>query len=201
MVFCSLRVDYSMIWRSDCVSPHILSLPLINQINCPHILTNQMSNFLILPSALLNDGCPHYPSSLDPVVVLHLYVCIILLEYYYLSVLLFFNHACCLTLPSSLHFPIIPITYLHPHDFYFDPIIPLGHQPGSLLHQQCHPFLCKSWCLHTKLPICTLPALRCLHGSRGPEEHAPAAGGSSALRCPAGSLPAGTHCLPTWLPR
>lgn len=84
---------------------------------------------------------------------------------------------------------------------HFGPVIPLGRQPGSLLHHQCHPFLCKSWCLHTKLPICTLPALRCLHGGCGPEEHAPAAGGSTALRRPARPLPAGPHSLSTRFPR
>lgn len=111
-------------------------------------------------------------------------------------------------LPSSgyISLPPFPHLYLHLYDFffcfiYFRPTIPLGHQPGSLLHQQCHPFLCKSWCLHTKLPICTLPALCCLHGSCGPEEHAPAAGGSTALRCPARPLPAGAHSLPTRFPR
>lgn len=145
---------------------------------------------------------PRHPSYLDPVLVLHLYVCIVLLEYCYLSV-------CFFTMPAvqpslllgELPLPCYSHQYVHSHDFYFGPIIPLGHQPGSLLHQQCHPFLYKSWCLHTKLPICTLPALCCLHGSCGPEEHAPAAGGSSALRCPARPLPAGAHRLPTWLPR
>lgn len=145
----------------------------------------------------------YHPSCLNLVTVLHHHVlhhhvCIILLECCYPSVF---------TLPAFQPFrpcgtsTSLSLSYLPSHDFYFGPIIPLGHQPGSLLHQQYHPFLCKSWCLHTKLPICTLPALRCLHGSRGPEEHAPAARGSSALRCPTRSLPAGTHRLPTWLPR
>lgn len=98
--------------------------------------------------------------------------------------------------------PQVSILHVHfMHFFILTPVTPLGHQPGSLLHQQYHPVLCKSRCLHTKLPICTLPALRRLHGSRGPEEHAPAAWGSSALRCPARPLPAGTHCLSAWLPR
>lgn len=80
------------------------------------------------------------------------------------------------------------------------PSVPLGHQPGSLLHQ-CHPFPCQSWCLHTKLPICTLPALCSPHGCCGPQDHAPAARRTPALHHPPWPLPAGPHRLPTYLPR
>lgn len=76
----------------------------------------------------------------------------------------------------------------------------LGHQPGSLLHQ-CHSFPCQSWCLHTKLPICTLPASCSTHGCCGAQDHAPAAWRPSALCHAAWPLPAGAHCLSTDLPR
>lgn len=80
------------------------------------------------------------------------------------------------------------------------PSVPLGHQPGSLFHQ-CHPFPYQSWCLHTKLPICTLPAFCGPHGCRGPQDHAPPARCATTLRRPTRSLPAGPYRLPTWLPR
>lgn len=83
---------------------------------------------------------------------------------------------------------------------WLNPSIPLGHQPGSLFHQ-CHPFPSKSRCLHTKLPICTLPAFCGPYGRRGPQDHAPPARRASTLRRPTRSLPAGPHRLPTWLPR
>lgn len=180
--------------------PHILSLPLINQINSLHIsrhfqISRQIPLFIHRLSWMMDA-----PPSVCLLLICIFSVCIISREYFYLSVF-----AMPVVQPppflGALPLPCHSHQYLHSHDFYFGPIIPLGHQPGSLLHQQCHPFLCKSWCLHTKLPICTLPALRCLHGSRGPEEHAPAAGRSSALRRPAWPLPAGAHRLPTWLPR
>lgn len=194
-------VDYSKNFRIDCIPPHI-SLPLINQIKSLHILRHfQISRPISLFLHWLSSVMNALPSifCLSGGCFASLYV------HYFVRILLYFCFWPCLLFnPSLLEAPPVPChshQYLHSHDFYFGPIIPLGHQPGSLLHQQCHPFLCKSWCLHTKLPICTLPALRCLHGSSGPEEHAPAAWGSSALRCPARPLPAGAHRLPPWLPR
>lgn len=83
--------------------------------------------------------------------------------------------------------------------FCLIPVIPLDHQPGSHL-LQCHYFLSQPRGLHTKLPICTLPALSGVHGCGGPAEHAPADRNSADL-CPARPLPASSHRLPTRLPR
>lgn len=83
--------------------------------------------------------------------------------------------------------------------FCLIPIVPLDHQPGSHL-LQCHYFLSQPRGLHTKLPICTLPALSGVHGCGGPAEHAPADRNSADL-CPARPLPASSHRLPTRLPR
>lgn len=91
-----------------------------------------------------------------------------------------------------------------PHFFFvvcfcLIPVIPLDHQPGSHL-LQCHYFLSQPRSLHTKLPICTLPALSSVHGCGGPAEHALADRNSADL-CPARPLPASSHRLPTRLPR
>lgn len=202
VAFCSLIVNYSKNYSIDCIAPLILSPPpLINQINNAHILTrhvrircpistflHRLSSMMDAPAISVCSWC----ADCFCIFTFLVFLVFVLPSFFALQPL----HLGALPLPCPSH------QSLHSHDFYFGPIIPLGHQPGSLLHhQQCHPFLCKSWCLHTKLPICTLPALSCLHGSRGPEEHAPAAGGSSALRCPTRPFPAGSHRLPTWLPR
>lgn len=79
--------------------------------------------------------------------------------------------------------------------FCLIPITPLG----SHLHQ-CHSFLSQSRSLHTKLPICTLPALSGVHGRSGPAEHAAADGNSPDL-CPARPLPASSHRVSARLPR
>lgn len=79
--------------------------------------------------------------------------------------------------------------------FCLIPIIPLG----SHLHQ-CHSFLSQSRSLHTKLPLCTLPALSGVHGCSGPAEHAPADGDSADL-CPARPLPASSNRVSARLPR
>lgn len=98
---------------------------------------------------------------------------------------------------------LLPPTYPSPSFFCccfcLIPVMPLDHQPGSHL-LQCHYFLSQPRGLHTKLPICTLPAFSGVHGCGGPEEHAPADRNSADL-CPARPLPASPHRLPTRLPR
>lgn len=79
--------------------------------------------------------------------------------------------------------------------FCLIPTTPLG---SHLL--QCHSFLSQSRSLHTKLPICTLPALSGVHGRSGPAEHAAADGNSPDL-CPARPLPASSHRVSARLPR
>lgn len=98
------------------------------------------------------------------------------------------------------HFLMLLFVYLCLSVCWLNPSILSGHQPGYLFHQ-CHPYPSKSRCLHTKLPICTLPAFCGPYGRCGPQDHAPPAWRASTLRCPTGSLPAGPHRLPTWLPR
>lgn len=75
------------------------------------------------------------------------------------------------------------------------PITPLG----SHLHQR-HSSLSQSRGLHTKLPICTLPALSGIDGRGGPAERAPADRDSPDLR-PARPLPASSHRVSARLPR
>lgn len=193
---CSLLVDYvqNLI---DCLYPHIIFLLPVN--HTLHILRHFQISHSHIFLVLINDKCLNIHPVL-PRRLLFIFMCALFCSNIVFSLFV----PCLLFNPSllgALPLPCCCHRYLHPHDFYFGPIIPLGHQPGSLLHQQYHPFLCKPRCLHTKLPICTLPALRCLHGSCCPEEHAPAAGGSSALRRATRPLPAGAHCVPTWLPR
>lgn len=93
----------------------------------------------------------------------------------------------------------VPISLIFCLFFVLIPVIPLDHQPGSHL-LQCHYFLSQPRSLHTKLPICTLPALSGVHGCGGPAEHAPADGNSADL-CTARPLTASPHRLPTRLPR
>lgn len=100
---------------------------------------------------------------------------------------------------SILLLPAYPSPSFFVCFFVLIPTIPLDHQPGSHL-LQCHYFLSQPWGLHTKLPICTLPALSGIHGCGGPAEHAPADRNSADL-CPARPLTASPHRLPTRLPR
>lgn len=76
----------------------------------------------------------------------------------------------------------LPISLIFCLFFVLIPVIPLDHQPGSHL-LQCHYFLRQARGVHTKLPICTLPALSSVHGCSGPAEHAPADRNSTDL-CP-----------------
>lgn len=106
----------------------------------------------------------------------------------------------CSSLSSFIWFRFVSPNMPLPSFFIFVyfcliPIIPLG----SHLHQ-CHYFLSQSRGLHTKLPLCTLPALSGIHGCSGPAEHAPADGSSPDL-CPAWPLPASSHRVSTRLPR
>jgi len=139
VAFSSLMDDYSRNCSIDCVSPNNLSLPLINQINSLHILRHFQISRLI---SLFFQRLLSYP---DPVVVLHFCVCIFvfILESCYLVFCFLIVPVVELCLPGAVPIPCCSHHFLHSHDFYFGPIIPLGHQPGSL-HQQWHPFLCKS---------------------------------------------------------
>lgn len=56
------------------------------------------------------------------------YMCIVLFEYMFFAMPVS-------TSPSQTSMSCM---------FILAPIIPLGHQPGALLHQQYHPILCKS---------------------------------------------------------
>lgn len=115
--------------------------------------------------------------------------------FFYLTLfILFFNFT------FGFHISNVPISLiLFVVCFCLIPVIPLDHQPGSHL-LQCHYFLSQPRSLHTKLPICTLPALSSVHGCGGPAEHALADRNSADL-CPARPLPASSHRLPTRLPR
>ena len=111
-----------------------------------------------------------------------------------------FRSSVCSSLSSFIWFRFMSPSMPSPSCFicvYFCliPTIPLG----SHLHQ-CHSFPSQSRGLHTKLPICTLPALSGIHGRGGPAEHAPADGSCPDLR-PARPLPASAHRVSTRLPR
>lgn len=137
---CIALVDYSENCRIDCLSPHIISLLLIN--HSLHILRHFQISFRILPSALINDGCPTIH-----LVLLRWLFCIFICALFCQNIVILLLLPCLLFNPSllgALPLPCCYHQYLHSHDFYFGPIIPLGHQPGSLLYQQYHPFLCKS---------------------------------------------------------
>lgn len=114
------------------------------------------------------------------------------------SLLVFYSFV--LLLSSFICFRLVAPNIPPPSFFIFVylcliPIIPLG----SHLHQR-HSFLSQSRGLHTKLPICTLPALSGIDGRSGPAEHAPADGNSPDLR-PARPLPASSHRVSARLPR
>lgn len=133
MAFCLLMVDYSWNCSIDCISIWIFLCALINQIS--GLLKTCSNRFPPFPSYF------HWLSFICFQSFATLFVC-----FFPFRIVIFLFSACLLfSCPSSVHLQFLSFpSFLHSHDFYFDPTIPLGHQPGSLFHQQCHPFLCKS---------------------------------------------------------